>query len=159
MHLAAVGLLPARDLPALFAVCALIGVALLVSLPLVGAVLISGAHERELSGGAASTTNNRMELTAVIEALRLLKEPCVVELYSDSRYVIDALEKRWVYGWKQRGWVKSDKKPALNVDLWEQLLSLIARHEMHYHWVKGHAENEYNNRCDEMAVAEWHKFK
>ena len=118
-----------------------------------------GAHERELSGGEASTTNNRMELTAVIEALRLLKEPCVVELYSDSRYVIDALEKRWVYGWKQRGWVKSDKKPALNVDLWEQLLSLIARHEMHYHWVKGHAENEYNNRCDEMAVNEWHKFK
>ena len=114
---------------------------------------------RELSGGEASTTNNRMELTAVIEALRLLKEPCVVELYSDSRYVIDALEKRWVYGWKQRGWVKSDKKPALNVDLWEQLLSLIARHEMHYHWVKGHAENEYNNRCDEMAVNEWHKFK
>ena len=116
-----------------------------------GAVLKYGAHERELSGGEASTTNNRMELTAVIEALRLLKEPCVVELYSDSRYVIDALEKRWVYGWKQRGWVKSDKKPALNVDLWEQLLSLIARHEMHYHWVKGHAENEYNNRCDEMA--------
>ena len=124
-----------------------------------GAVLKYGAHERELSGGEASTTNNRMELTAVIEALRLLKEPCVVELYSDSRYVIDALEKRWVYGWKQRGWVKSDKKPALNVDLWEQLLSLIARHEMHYHWVKGHAENEYNNRCDEMAVNEWHKFK
>lgn len=124
-----------------------------------GAVLKYGAHERELSGGEASTTNNRMELTAVIEALRLLKEPCVVELYSDSRYVIDALEKRWVYGWKQRSWVKSDKKPALNVDLWEQLLSLIARHEMHYHWVKGHAENEYNNRCDEMAVAEWHKFK
>ena len=82
-----------------------------------GAVLKYGAHERELSGGEASTTNNRMELTAVIEALRLLKEPCVVELYSDSRYVIDALEKRWVYGWKQRGWVKSDKKPALNVDL------------------------------------------
>ena len=79
-----------------------------------GAVLKYGAHERELSGGEASTTNNRMELTAVIEALRLLKEPCVVELYSDSRYVIDALEKRWVYGWKQRGWVKSDKKPALN---------------------------------------------
>ena len=91
-----------------------------------GAVLKYGAHERELSGGEASTTNNRMELTAVIEALRLLKEPCIVELYSDSRYVIDALEKRWVYGWKQRGWVKSDKKPALNVDLWEQLLQLLS---------------------------------
>ena len=123
------------------------------------AILQYGANEKQLSGGEASTTNNRMELTAVIEALRLLKEPCVVELYSDSRYVIDALEKRWVYGWKQRGWVKSDKKPALNVDLWEQLLQLIAQHELHYHWVKGHAENEYNNRCDEMAVAESHKFK
>ena len=77
----------------------------------------------------------------------------------DSRYVIDALEKRWVYGWKQRGWVKSDKKPALNVDLWEQLLALIEQHELHYHWVKGHAENEYNNRCDELAVAEWKAVK
>ena len=124
-----------------------------------GAVLKYGAHERELSGGEASTTNNRMELTAVIEALRLLKEPCEVELYSDSRYVIDALEKRWVYGWKKRGWVKSDKKPALNVALWEQLLALIEQHELHYHWVKGHAENEYNNRCDELAVAEWKAVK
>ena len=116
-------------------------------------------YEKELSGGDASTTNNRMELTAVIQALSLLKEPCIVDLWSDSKYVIDALEKGWARGWKKRGWVKSDKKPALNVDLWEQLLSLIARHEMHYHWVKGHAENEYNNRCDEMAVNEWHKFK
>ena len=124
-----------------------------------GAILMYGPHKREISGGQANTTNNRMELTAVIEALRLLKEPCVVELYSDSKYVIDALEKGWARSWQQRGWVKSDKKPALNVDLWEQLLSLIARHEMHYHWVKGHAENEYNNRCDEMAVNEWHKFK
>ena len=123
-----------------------------------GAILMYGPHKREISGGQANTTNNRMELTAVIEALRLLKEPCVVELYSDSRYVIDALEKRWVYGWKQRGWVKSDKKPALNVDLWEQLLQLIAQHELHYHWVKGHAENEYNNRCDELAVSEREKF-
>ena len=80
-----------------------------------GAVLRYGAHERELSGGEAQTTNNRMELTAVIEALRLLKEPCEVELYSDSKYVIDALSKGWVYGWQKKGWVKSDKKPALNV--------------------------------------------
>ena len=86
-----------------------------------GAVLRYGAHERELSGGEAQTTNNRMELTAVIEALRLLKEPCEVELYSDSKYVIDALSKGWVYGWQKKGWVKSDKKPALNVDLWERL--------------------------------------
>ena len=118
-----------------------------------GAVLCYKGTEKELSGGEAMTTNNRMELTAVIEALRLLKEPCVVELYSDSRYVIDALEKRWVYGWKQRGWVKSDKKPALNADLWQELLRLDKVHEITYHWVKGHADDDYNNRCDELAVA------
>ena len=87
-----------------------------------GAILEYNGHERTLSGGAPETTNNRMELTAVIEALKKLKEPCVVELYSDSKYVIDALEKGWVWGWKKRGWIKSDKKPALNVDLWETLL-------------------------------------
>ena len=124
-----------------------------------GAVLKYGAHERELSGGEAQTTNNRMELTAVIEALRLLKEPCEVELYSDSKYVIDALSKGWVYGWQKKGWVKADKQPALNVDLWERLLPLIAAHDVRYHWVKGHAENEYNNRCDELAVAESRKYK
>ena len=124
-----------------------------------GAVLKYGAHEKELSGGAAETTNNRMELTAVIEALKLLKEPCAVERYADSKYVIDALEKRWVYGWKEKGWIKSDRKPALNVDLWEILLPLIAKHEVRCHWVKGHAENEYNNRCDAMAVAESQKYK
>lgn len=124
-----------------------------------GAVLRYGAHEMEFSGGAAETTNNRMELTGVIEALRQLKEPCIVELWSDSKYVIDALSKGWVYGWKKNGWRKGDKKPALNVDLWEQLLPLIARHDVRYHWVKGHAENEYNNRCDALAVAESRKFK
>ena len=124
-----------------------------------GAVLKYGAHERELSGGEAQTTNNRMELTAVIEALRLLKEPCEVELYSDSKYVIDALSKGWARGWKARGWVKSDKKPALNPDLWEQLLALTEVHQVHCHWVKGHAENEHNNRCDQMAVAESKKFR
>ena len=124
-----------------------------------GAVLRYGEHEKELSGGAPDTTNNRMELTGVIEALRCLREPCVVELYSDSKYIIDALSKGWVYGWKKRGWIKSDKKPALNVDLWETLLTLIARHDMRYHWVKGHAENEYNNRCDALAVAESRKYK
>lgn len=113
---------------------------------------------KELSGGAADTTNNRMELTGVIRALSCLKEPCVVELYSDSKYVIDALSKGWVYGWKKKGWIKSDKKPALNVDLWQELLPLVARHEVHYHWVKGHASNEKNNRCDQLAVAESKKF-
>ena len=114
---------------------------------------------KEISEGFECTTNNRMELTGVICALRMLKEKCIVELYSDSKYVIDALEKGWVYGWKKKGWIKSDKKPALNVDLWEQLLPLVARHEVHYHWVKGHAENPKNNRCDELAVSEWKKLK
>ena len=114
---------------------------------------------QELSGGEKNTTNNRMELTGVIMGLSALKEPCIVELYSDSKYVLDALQKGWVYGWKKRGWVKSDKKPALNSDLWEQLLGLIAQHEVHYHWVKGHAENPKNNRCDELAVGEWKKLK
>ena len=124
-----------------------------------GAILSYKGTEKALSGGAAQTTNNRMELTAVIEALRLLKEPCVVELYSDSKYVIDALEKGWARSWQQRGWVKSDKKPTLNPDLWEQLLALTDIHEVRCHWVKGHAENEKNNRCDQMAVAESRKFQ
>ena len=123
-----------------------------------GAILDWNGIEKEISGGAPETTNNRMELTGVIEALSLLKEPCVVELYSDSKYVIDALEKGWVYGWKKRGWIKSDKKPALNVDLWERLLPLVARHEVRCQWVKGHAANAKNNRCDELAVAESRKF-
>ena len=123
-----------------------------------GAILDWNGIEKEISGGAPETTNNRMELTGVIEALSLLKEPCVVELYSDSKYVIDALEKGWVYRWKKRGWIKSDKKPALNVDLWERLLPLVARHEVRCHWVKGHAANAKNNRCDELAVAESRKF-
>ena len=123
-----------------------------------GAILEYNGTEKEISGGAAETTNNRMELTAVIEALVLLKEPCAVELYSDSKYVIDALEKGWVYGWKKKGWVKADKKPAQNVDLWERLLPLTARHQLRYHWVKGHAENEKNERCDRLAVAESKKF-
>ena len=123
-----------------------------------GAILLYHGHELALSGGEKSTTNNRMELTAVIEALQKLKEPCIVELYSDSKYVIDALEKGWAWGWKKRGWVKSDKKPALNPDLWDTLLSLTQKHELRYHWVKGHADNEYNNCCDTMAVAESKKF-
>ena len=104
------------------------------------------------------TTNNRMELTAVISALQALKEPCIVELYSDSKYVIDALEKGWAVSWRKKGWIKSDKKPALNPDLWEILLNLAERHSLRYHWVKGHAENEKNNRCDQLAVAESKKF-
>ena len=115
-----------------------------------GAILEFNGHQKELSGGEENTTNNRMELTAVIKGLQALKEPCIVELYSDSKYVIDALEK---------GWIKSDKKPALNPDLWEELLALTMRHQVHYHWVKGHADNPMNNRCDEMAVCESKRFR
>ncbi len=120
-----------------------------------GAILEFEGHEKELSGGENSTTNNRMELTAVIRGLEALKEPCTVELYSDSKYVIDALEKGWAKGWKKRGWVKSDKKPALNPDLWERLLELTDVHQVRCHWVKGHADNPKNNRCDTLAVAQW----
>ena len=123
-----------------------------------GAILLYCPHKRELSGGEAETTNNRMELTAVIEGLRALKEPCNVELYSDSKYVVDALEKGWAVGWQKRGWVKSDKSPALNPDLWETLLELCKLHKVTCHWVKGHAQNEKNNRCDQLAVAESRKF-
>lgn len=124
-----------------------------------GAILEWNGVEKELSGGAKETTNNRMELSAVIEALRALREPCAVELYTDSKYVFDAVDKRWVYGWRAKGWIKADKKPALNVDLWQALLPLLERHEVHWHWVKGHAENEKNNRCDKLAVAESQRFK
>lgn len=114
--------------------------------------------EREMSGGEALTTNNRMELLGVINALQALKEPCAVELWSDSRYVIDALSKGWARSWRAKGWIKADKKPALNADLWEILLPLTEKHELRCHWVKGHAENPYNNRCDALAVAEREKF-
>ena len=124
-----------------------------------GAILEYKGHEAEFSGGEENTTNNRMELTAVIQGLKALKEPCIVELYSDSKYVIDALEKGWAEGWQKRGWIKSDKKPALNPDLWETLLELSRVHTLRYHWVKGHADNPKNNRCDELAVMQWKKIK
>lgn len=117
-----------------------------------GAILKYGNAVKELSGGEAETTNNRMELTAVIKALEALKEPCDVTLTSDSKYVIDAITKRWVYNWKSNGWRKADKKPALNVDLWEQLLSLLETHTVNFVWVKGHAGHPENERCDELAV-------
>ena len=124
-----------------------------------GVILEYMGHEKELSGGEANTTNNRMELTAVIRGLEQLKEPCIVELYSDSKYVIDGLQKGWAEGWKKRGWVKSDKKPALNPELWDRLLELVHIHDVRYHWVKGHAHNPKNNRCDELAVSQWKKLK
>lgn len=123
-----------------------------------GAILIYNGREKELSGGEGQTTNNRMELLGVISALQALKEPCEVDLWSDSKYVIDALEKGWAENWKRRGWVKPDKTPAKNQDLWDTLLQLTAQHAMHYHWVKGHAENPYNNRCDALAVRQRDRF-
>ena len=122
-----------------------------------GAILEFQGIEKELSGGEVSTTNNRMELTAVIAGLSALKEPCIVELYSDSKYVIDGLSKGWAVSWRKNGWRKADKKPALNPDLWEKLLNLVEIHQLHYHWVKGHADNPKNNRCDELAVAQYKK--
>ena len=117
-----------------------------------GAILEYRGIEKELSGAEAETTNNRMELTAVIRALECLKEPCRVTLWSDSKYVVDALTLGWARGWQARGWKKPDKKPALNPDLWQRLLELAEIHELDCRWVKGHEENEKNNRCDALAV-------
>jgi len=122
------------------------------------AILKYGDYERELSGGEEQTTNNRMELLGVIHGLQALKEPCEVELWSDSRYVVDALEKGWARAWRANGWRKADKKPALNQDLWETLLALTETHRVRCHWVRGHAENDYNNRCDQLAVREREKY-
>lgn len=117
------------------------------------AILKCGEVEKELSGYEPDTTNNRMELTGVIEGLRALNRPCSVTLTTDSKYVADGLNKGWAKGWKARGWRKADKKPALNVDLWSQLLDLCEQHQVTTLWVKGHADNAYNNRCDQLAVA------
>ncbi len=118
-----------------------------------GAVLVYKGSEKELSGGERETTNNRMELTAAIESLKLLKEPCEVTLYSDSKYLIDSITKGWVYSWKSKGWKKADKSPALNVDLWEMLLKLLDVHKVTFVWVKGHDGHEYNERCDRLATS------
>lgn len=124
-----------------------------------GAVLIYGEIKKELSGGERETTNNRMELTAAIRALEALKTPCNVDLYSDSKYLTDAMLKGWARGWRSRGWKKADRSPALNPDLWERVLTLCETHKVSFHWVKGHAETEYNNRCDELARAETEKYR
>ena len=116
-----------------------------------GIVMLYKGARKELSQGYRVTTNNRMEMLAVIKALECLKEPCQVTLYSDSKYVVDSITKGWVYGWKKRGWIKSDKKKALNVDLWERLLPLLEKHQVEFVWVKGRAENVENERCDELA--------
>ena len=117
-----------------------------------GAILRCKGKEKELSGGEAHTTNNRMELTAVIKALEALKYPCQVLITTDSKYVSEAVTKGWAVGWKKRGWKKGDGKPALNPDLWEQLLALLEVHTVEFNWIKGHAGHPENERCDRMAV-------
>lgn len=123
-----------------------------------GAVLVYNGKEKELSGSEKNTTNNRMELTAVIMALNALNQPCEVKLTTDSKYVCDAVNKGWVYSWRKNGWKKSDKKPALNVDLWKELLSLLEKHEVELIWVKGHNGHKYNEICDALAVKEYQKY-
>lgn len=124
-----------------------------------GAILMYGSHKKELSGGDANTTNNRMELMGVITALKALNRPCQVDLYTDSQYVVNAIEKGWAKKWQSNGWMRNKKDKALNPDLWQMLLDMLEVHQVTFHWVKGHAENPYNNRCDELAVAESHKYK
>ena len=117
-----------------------------------GAVLVYGSIEKELSGGDPNTTNNRMELSAVIAALSALKEPCEVTLTTDSQYVVNAIEKGWLAGWQKNNWRKSDKKEVLNVDLWRELLVLLDKHKVSFVWVKGHNGHPYNERCDKLAT-------
>ena len=117
-----------------------------------GAVLIYNGNEKRISKGFRKTTNNRMELMAAIDALKLLKEDCIVDLYSDSKYLTDAINQSWLSSWQKNGWKKSDKKPVLNRDLWEELLLLINKHKVTFIWVKGHNGNPFNEVCDTMAV-------
>ena len=117
-----------------------------------GAILVWNGHEKELSEGFAETTNNRMELTAVIVALEAIKLPCKVTVTSDSKYVVDAIEKGWLDSWRRHGWRKADGKPALHAELWERLYTQLERHEVSFVWVKGHAGHPYNERCDRLAV-------
>ena len=124
-----------------------------------GVVLRYGQHEKELSGGEINTTNNRMELTAAIKGLSALKEPCKVRLTTDSKYVSDGINQGWAESWRKNGWRKADKKPALNTDLWEELLNLLDKHDVTIVWVKGHAGHPENERCDALAVAYYKKLQ
>ena len=124
-----------------------------------GAVLDYNGHRKELSGGEAATTNNRMELTAAIKAVEALKEQCEVILTSDSKYLVDGIEKGWAKSWQQKGWMRGKNQPAQNPDLWERLLELLEFHKVSLVWVKGHNGHPENERCDELAVSETNKFK
>ena len=121
-------------------------------------VLVYKDMEKELSGGESETTNNRMEITAVIEGLKALKEPCTVDLYTDSKYVLEGATK-WLQGWQEKGWKKADKKTVLNVDLWQMLVSFLEKHQIVWHWVKGHAGDPYNERVDMLAVQRRDSYK
>ncbi len=121
-------------------------------------ILTYNGSERQISGGEATTTNNRMELTAVVTALEMLKESCEVEIVSDSKYVVDAINKGWLESWQKKSWKKSDGKPALNVDLWQRLIPQLERHTVAFVWIKGHDGHPYNERCDLRAVEESRKY-
>lgn len=124
-----------------------------------GAILISKGMEKEISGGAPATTNNRMEMTAIIEAFRALKRPCRVRLHSDSALIINAFKQGWIHNWQQRGWRKADGKPVENLDLWQEMLRVIEPHEVEWIKVKGHSKDELNNRADRLAVAASHQYR
>lgn len=123
-----------------------------------GAILIYGNNKKEISGNSSNTTNNIMELTAVIESLKLLKRPCKVALYSDSAYVINAFNQKWIYGWLKNNWKNASKEPVKNKELWQELYNLTKVHDITFIKVKGHSDNEFNNRCDEMAREETAKI-
>lgn len=123
-----------------------------------GAVLIYNGVEKEISGGQKDTTNNQMEMMAVIKGLEMLKEPCEVKVYSDSAYVVNSIQKGWIYSWKKNNWKKADKSKVKNIDLWERLLSQLEIHKVEFLKVKGHADDKLNNRCDRLAVAAREKF-
>ena len=124
-----------------------------------GTILRAKGVEKELSGGEPETTNNRMELTAVIQGLQALKRPCQVTITTDSQYVVNGIEKGWAEGWKRNGWRKADKKPALNADLWDALLTALEPHDVSFVWVRGHNGHPENERCDALAVAESQKYQ
>ena len=122
------------------------------------AILIYNGVEKEISGGEKNTTNNKMEMMAVIKGLEMLKEACEVSVYSDSAYVVNSIEKGWVYSWKKNNWKKADKKEVKNIELWERMLELMNIHKVSFLKVKGHSDDELNNRCDRLAVSERGKF-
>lgn len=119
-----------------------------------GAILIYNGVEKEISGAEKETTNNKMEIMAVLEGLKMLKEPCSVTIYSDSAYVVNSINQGWIYGWKKNNWRKKDKSVVKNIELWEEMLRLMSIHKVKFIKVKGHSDNEYNNRCDTLAVKE-----